>query len=277
MKIKCIVLAIFCCIGGTAQTLPLDSVKILQVLRHSAEQADAGKHLLSVGEQLKGIPYVANTLDDSPTEQLIAEARGVDCTTFVEVALACMRAQKQGTTADYSAYRKQLSLIRYRGGKMDGYASRLHYFSDWAKNNTAKGIVREVTDSLSSASVLKTLDFMTKHKHLYRHLRTSSIETERMKQVELSWTNYAMPYIPTAQLSQPSILSCIQDGDIIAMVSRKPDLDVVHIGLAVHQNGQLRLLHASSRYHRVLIDPQTLFQYVLNRKDVIGIRVIRPL
>jgi len=33
---------------------------------------------------------------------------------------------------------RNLKLIRYRQGKINGYSSRLHYFTDWLRDNEQK-------------------------------------------------------------------------------------------------------------------------------------------
>lgn len=38
----------------------------------------------------------------------------------------------------------------------------------------------------------------------------------------------------------------IKDGDIIAITTHTPGLDVAHMGIAAYRKGKLHLLHASS-------------------------------
>jgi len=41
--------------------------------------------------------------------------------------------------------RAQLQLVRYRGGIIDGYPSRLHYTTDYWYDNERKGVLKVVT------------------------------------------------------------------------------------------------------------------------------------
>ena len=58
-------------------------------------------------------------------------------------------------------YRNTLQQIRYRRGRVDGYASRLHYFTDWIRDNEQKGLVRELTADLGGVQDFEAIDFMT--------------------------------------------------------------------------------------------------------------------
>ncbi len=70
------------------------------------------------------------SLEKDGDEQLVINLTGLDCTTFLENSLALARCIKKGTTS-FEDYLEELQFIRYRDGVIDGYTSRLHYFSDW--------------------------------------------------------------------------------------------------------------------------------------------------
>ena len=68
----------------------------------------------------------------------------------------------------------------------------------------------------------------------------------------------------------------IQNGDIIAVVTRKDGLDYSHQGLAFWGNdGKLHMLHASSQYKKVIEDSRTLATYLNGISHALGIRVFR--
>ena len=77
-------------------------------------------------------------------ERLVVNLREFDCFTFVEnvVALAWLLKSREKS---FEGFRRLLRKIRYRNGRLQGYSSRLHYFSDWIHDNQKKGIVRDVT------------------------------------------------------------------------------------------------------------------------------------
>jgi len=71
---------------------------------------------------------------DSTKEKLIVNVSAFDCTTFVETVLALARCAVVGKCSNHE-FRKHLKSIRYGNGKISGYSSRLHYFTDWLRDN----------------------------------------------------------------------------------------------------------------------------------------------
>lgn len=101
-------------------------------------QPDFGATMVAVGKTFLKTPYVAKTLEIGDTETLVVNLQGLDCTTFVEnvLAFSLMGRNKKDNFDDFT---KNLETVRYKDGKLNGYASRLHYFTEWIANNEAKG------------------------------------------------------------------------------------------------------------------------------------------
>jgi len=70
-------------------------------------------------------------------------------------------------------------------------------------------------------------------------------------------------------------LAMVRDGDIVAMLTDKDGLDTRHIAIAFWQNGKLHLMHASSLYKKVLMSPETFYEYEAKQPKHTGIRVWR--
>ena len=165
--------------------------------------------------------------------------------------------------------------IRYRNGKQAGYVSRLHYFSDWIKDNEQKGIVHERTGELGfAASQVLNLDFMSTHSDNYHRLKNNHSMISQMIEIEKKKKNVPVSYIPKTSLNVSSEELDIKNGDIIAITTNIKGLDVVHTGFACWVDGKLHLLHASSVMKKVILDSQTLFEYSKNKKAHTGVRVI---
>ena len=148
--------------------------------------ADSCK-ILFFAQNLLGVPYVANTLDGTDEETLVVHLDKVDCTTLVETVLALSLTDKYGKS-DFESYKKALRCIRYRNGKQAGYVSRLHYFSDWIKDNEQKGIVHERTGELGfAASQVLNLDFMSTHSDSYHRLKNNPSMISQMTEIEKKW------------------------------------------------------------------------------------------
>lgn len=224
-----------------------------------------------IGRHLVGTPYVAHTLEApaGQPEQLVINLQQLDCTTFVESVSALALAE------NVSDFPRQLAALRYRDGKVDGYASRLHYIADWADHNVARGVLTDVAAAIPSHAV-RTIDinFMSGHRKSYPAL-TDETEYARILEVENSLKAKSFAYIPKEKLFDPAVLEMLNPGDIIAFVSYLPDLDVTHMGLIVSENGELHALHASSANHKVEISEKTLPQFVQDNQYWTGIRVFR--
>lgn len=211
-------------------------------------------------------PYVAGTLEGD-TECLCARTDALDCVTFVETVLAKYLAQKSGST-----FETALQYVRYRHGKMDGYASRLHYTSDWIFDNVQKGLIENITDELGGEKWPLHVDFMTTHPELYSALKNPDTLTQ-MHAVELAINAREHTYIQADKID--AIADKIQDGDIVFFVTTVPGLDIVHLGFAYHTNDMLTFIHASSKFGKVIINPTSIVDYCTQMKNISGILVAR--
>ncbi|MBR3733303.1 MAG: DUF1460 domain-containing protein [Bacteroidaceae bacterium] len=268
---------------------PSDSVKIEQLLQEGLQQPKGTCLPLFYGRHFIGLPYVAQTLEvnyiENPqeaTEQLIINTRELDCTTFVETVCALVRTTCQGK-ATFTDYCRNIKQMRYQGGKLDGYASRCHYYSTWIDNAEALGIAHELGPDDSpyfTATKNQVINFMTTHPDYYPALRAPKGK-QFMPDIRKAEQSITRPqrYIPISALGKNRTqLSCIHDGDIVALVTDKAGLDVAHLGLAMWgKDGKLHFMHASSLRHKVVEEPLTLQQYQQKQKTQRGIRVIRIL
>ncbi|WP_289089618.1 N-acetylmuramoyl-L-alanine amidase-like domain-containing protein [uncultured Bacteroides sp.] len=236
-------------------------------------KSDADK-VMFFARSMIGIPYRGGTLDVNENESLVVRTDSVDCTTYVETILAMYLASK-AEDDEYSDFKKALTRIRYRDGVIKGYSSRLHYFSDWVADNEKNGILYEVTSRSNHSQRHFSINYMTKHSGLYRRLKEDSLSVNEMLCVEEKWKNYDMSYIPKELLKEHHNNIDICNGDILALTTNIDGLDVLHLGFAVWVDGNIHLLHASSLYGRVVLDPMSLYEYLKDRKKHTGIRVIR--
>lgn len=253
-----------------------DSLRIDSLLNASSERSykTNSERLLFFAKSFIGTPYKGGTLDSGRNETLIVRIDSLDCTTYVETVLALYLSSFKDNPG-YDDFSESLIYIRYRGGVIDGYASRLHYFSDWASDNEKKGILREVTQEGEHDVRLCSLNYMTTHSDLYRQLKDNDSLISEISKVEKSWIDYKMPYIPKNVLNSSKDDSPVEDGDIIALTTNISGLDVLHLGFALWIDGRLHLLHASSLHGKVIIDTSTIFDYLKNRNKHTGIRVLR--
>lgn len=251
-----------------------DSIKVERLLDEASRLPADSCRTLFFARKLMGIPYVANTLDVQDEETLVVHLDKADCTTFVETVLALVLAEWE-EKKDFGSFKRALERIRYRGGKLDGYLSRLHYFSDWIKDNEQKGIVRERTKELGlSLPQVLNLNFMSTHPASYRPLESHPELITKLVEIERGWEKVPVSYIPKDKLNAGRKELGIRNGDILAITTNISGLDVVHTGFACWMGDKLHLLHASSVLKKVVLDSQTLYDYSKNKKAHTGVRVV---
>ena len=64
----------------------------------------------------------------------------------------------------------ELTNVRYRGGVIDEYPSRLHYFSDWIYDLNERRIVADVTKEIGGQVYPNDVNFMSTHPSAYKQL-----------------------------------------------------------------------------------------------------------
>ena len=231
--------------------------------------------VVEIGKSFLGTEYLAKGLEADGDEQLIINLTGLDCTTLVENTLALSRCVKKGATS-FDDYLAELQYIRYRDGIVDGYPSRLHYFSDWIINNIEKGVVEDETKELGGESIQFNLNFMSTHPDSYRQLNENPdlIPIIEMQEEEISLREYY--YIPKEEFS--SIEKCVRSGNIIAVATTVDGLDIGHVGIAVRMDdGRIHLLHAPNVDKDVQITEEPLADYLMKYKRHSGVIVLKVL
>lgn len=252
-----------------------DRASIEKWLQEAVSLSKDSCRTLHFAKKMLGVPYVAGTLDGNEEEQLEVLVDSLDCTTFVETVLAFCIADKRGER-DYEGFKKALTQIRYRDGILNGYTSRLHYFSDWIRNNEQMGFVKECTSETACSQPKELwLDFMTTHVDSYLPMKKNPELVKEMASHEKNWQGTVVSYIPKEKLNLPPGELKIKDGDVLALVTNIKGLDVVHVGFAFWKDNQLHLLHASSSAKKVIEDPKTQYESSKNTKAHIGVRAIR--
>jgi hypothetical protein len=247
------------------------------IFRYSAEAGLEGERIgtviMAVAGKFAGAPYQAQTLEASGSERLIVNLEVFDCVTLVESVLALSRCIQIGDRS-FSGFQKELALIRYRGGVIDGYPSRLHYFSDWIDDNESKNIVRNVTKDLGGIPFDKRIDFMTRNRSRYGQLACDSVYAG-MRSFETSINNRDRTYIPKTMIG--SVEQALEPGDILAFTTSVRGLDIQHTGFTAEISGKKYLLHAPNPGENVGLTDVTVGEYMERLQSVTGVMVARPL
>ncbi|MEO0895844.1 MAG: N-acetylmuramoyl-L-alanine amidase-like domain-containing protein [Bacteroidota bacterium] len=243
----------------------------LEGIQQTPMPPSMGDMAIAIGQRFLGTPYVAKTLELGMEEDLVVNLQGLDCTTFLENVVVMSRLWKKNAL-HFEAFQKELEFLRYRDGKRAGYPSRLHYFTEWLTNNEKKGIIKNITAELGGKPIDKQINFMSTHRSAYMQLKGEE-NYQAIQAVEKANEELDPCYIPKEEIREKEQL--IKDGDLIALSTNIKGLDVVHVGIAIHQNGRLHLLHASTGSNKVEISAKPLAEYMSTKRVQNGIMVAR--
>ena len=261
---------------GRAGMMENEDQEILEkvfALHSGGPEVPISELMIEVARFFLGSPYVAFTLEKEP-EELVVNLREFDCTTFAESCLAISRCILSGQT-DLEHFLSELKEIRYRDGEIQGYASRIHYFSDWIFTNNQKQIVRDFSREIGGSPLPARINFMSTHPGSYRQLASDAELIGIIAAQEKEISTRAMFFIPAKLIKNLEHL--LKEGDIIGLTTDIPGLDIIHVGILVRKSKRIHLIHASSRAKRVIISEETLEAYLESSKNVTGIMIARPL
>lgn len=231
-------------------------------------QNNVGEIIIKTAKCFENTPYVAATLEQNNQEQLVINLRELDCTTFIENVLAISQCiVKQHDT--FSDFANELTLIRYRKGIIDGYPSRLHYFTEWLVDHQQRGFITLISEKIGNAPFNSQVSFMSTHPNSYKALATHPEFVEAIRKTEAEVSAYQLKQITTSHL--PQVENQIKDGDIIAFSTTIAGLDISHVAFAIHQNGKLCFIHASTSANKVVISEKSIYEYLLGSKLIDGI------
>jgi hypothetical protein len=244
-----------------------------QILQKFSAEKDAStaELMIKVGTCFIDTPYVAHTLEIEP-EQLVINLRELDCTTFAESVLAISRTVKSENPS-FEQFATELQNLRYRNGIMDGYPSRIHYFSDWIFENNKRNLIKDVSDEIANIPYPFKVNFMSTHPASYVQLKDSILIPAIAKQ-EREISSRQMFYIPEDKLAEFENL--LQDGDIAGITTNVKGLDISHVVILQRVAGRMHILHASQTANKVILSEETLEEYLKNSKSATGIMVARP-
>ncbi len=254
-----------------------DSQFVCRVLKEAKKTKET--ETLFFARKFLNQPYVAHTLEVFDEERLVINTRELDCTTLVENVLALTICARQGKTS-FADFVKTLQQMRYRNGVLDGYTSRLHYFSDWIVDNGRMGIVTEIQGPNPPFTAMQKLsiNYMSKHPASYKALKAHPEMVPTIREQEMELTGREFPFIPKQEIRKQNtrtMRNAVKDGDVIAITTKIEGLDIAHLGFAVWKADGLHLLNASMVHKKVEEDPVLFRDYIMQRSTFTGIRLVR--
>jgi hypothetical protein len=261
--------------------------KVMEVLSPVGEEP-MPVMVMKAAEAMLETPYASGTLEQEPEMLTVSLAR-TDCILLVEACVAMAQTARQQDRS-FDAFCQNLRQLRYRDGRVDGYASRIHYTSEWILQAQARGLATEVSGNIADTPLEQHFSYMSAHADKYPLLASDQELVARIAVMEERLGREEYFFIPKTKLE--SNLDKIRHGDMICFATGIQGLDITHVALAYEyyecehdccpdgrgcSNGQRQLgfLHASSKEKKVVVDKKTLTGYVNGLPSCNGIRVVR--
>ena len=255
--------------------------KVVQALAPH-QDASAADLLVLAARQVLGTPYVGGTLDEGDSEELRVYLDKTDCILLVETCLGLARAVREaGAETDYDLLCEKIRQTRYRDGVVSCYSDRIHYTAEWVFRGEAAGLFRDVSLELGGAQESHPVSYMTNHYMDYPHLADAGHDPavrhdlEVIAEIEKELTDNGMAFIPKDRL--PRTAQGIRTGDILCFTSGVYGLDIAHVAIALWQDGVLTFIHASPAAGKVVVEGRSVASYLQSRKNMTGVKVVRPL
>ena len=245
-----------------------DSVLFLEKQKIGLKESTIVHQTVAIARSFLGTPYVKGCLDRHAEERLTVDLNELDCWTFVENSLAIAQTGQE----NYTTYKSHLQQLRYWGGHVDGYGSRIHYFTGWLLQAEKREMLDDLTETMGGIPYRKRIGYISARPGKFPKVKQAA-NLRDLQAAEKRINAHAWFYIPQNRIAKMEHL--IREGDIISLTSAKADLDIAHQGFAVKINGRIHLMHASSLSHRVIISKQPLPAYVIGQKGQTGIMVAR--
>lgn len=227
--------------------------ELAQIITTAHQLDTPGAQIAALSAHFIATPYVANTLIGGPhtAEQLVVNLAGFDCFTLLDTIEALRRASGP---ADFP---ERLREVRYRAGEVN-YASRRHFFSDWATGDTSA--IADVTAAVGQGraqTVVRRLNLKADGGHWLPGIPVVQRE---------------MTFIPTAEIDR-QLLSALRSGDYLGIYTTHAGLDVSHTGVLVIDGERIMLRHASSRMDVKQVVDVDLLEYLQGKPGLVVYRV----
>lgn len=204
----------------------------------------------NVGLSFIGIPYLMSTDTTIRFDSL-------DCYSFIQTITAIALNSKI-ENSNYNSFKKILRLTQYRDENITKFSSKYHYFTEWKMNLIARHWGSDFSEYYGGIKTTKKINFLSKIKKK---------SDQELINNENNIENFY--YIPTNKMPFDKLV----DGDIVAIVSAKKNLDVEHVGIIHKKDNIVHLLHCSSS-KGVIISETPLEDYV-NNLGALGIVFFR--
>lgn len=220
------------------------------------------KNPMIIAKTFIGAPYKSNQLSISNPEKVYYSFRDFDCITFVENVIALYNSD--GMNDNF-----KMNLINYRYNDTISFESRNHYLSLGLEKLIHLKLIYPINNQINSKSIRKNLSYLS------NHIGNKGIDKSKIIALENTLGNKVFYYFDSTLFVKINHL--LKNGDIIAFLSSRHDLDFKHVGFVYIENNKKYVLHASQEQKQVCISNLTIQEYVKKHKSYLGFQIFRPI
>lgn len=248
-----------------------DLRKLEQVFAEHRSHQDwpLSKLMLEIALSFQGTKYEPGVLDISPREVPVFYLQGLDCNTHIQNSLAMALAIKRGK-ANLAGYMAILEELRYQNGRNSGFASRLHYTSQWLRELESRKLGVEISNATGMpfkqrlCKLTGCQPVTAKDDSLTRAV--AAMETRLNAQPQLYW-----PHGKALKMADS-----LRAGDLVALTGFRQGIDVEVLGIVVQKDGANHLLYAGSFWRKTAVSIMNLQDLLWhNHQQFSGMKVLR--
>ena len=258
-----------CYIVGKSKT------QVLDILENTPQQACyedfARMHLPT----FQGVPYGEGSYG-LPARHALVNITEMNCVTFVENFLAIAfthedfrhQQQKPDEEMRFERYVHYLNKLRYYNGVNRYGHDRIHYFTDCMRVLCNEGTMEDIGKA-AGAPFTKKIHYISSNERKF-----GIANMARVREIEADMSKAERYYYPLD--SALNYLPYARTGDIVGMTSTVDGLDVSHVGIISVVNGELRITHASSVAHKIVLEKPFVPYLKKYHRTLTGFVVYRP-
>ena len=199
-------------------------------------------------------PCEAGLLDIYP-EKLRIRLDRTDPLHFVEMCLALattIKNEPYSTPVSFQeSYAQLVHKLRYRNGIANKFSDRIYYFSEWAAQAQALGLLDELSE-MYGKEYQQRFSYLSDHLFYLPQIGKEPQARDEVLVIERT-LNVSGPYyrIESGDIDS-RLITDIQEGDIIAFVSDRKGEDVSKLAI-IHKAGNgIKLIQASLRDKKIM-------------------------
>lgn len=227
--------------------------------------------------RFKGVPYGAGASNSVGIDKTLVCTSQLNCVTLIEMFWAICYTQYQISQVNiqltqnqiFNLFLKNLNFIKYYDGLNCELHDRIHYFTDALHQLESRGLLENI-GAYNGEPIHKKIHFISGNKKQWAAIKNWT----QIKVIEERMSNRPRYFYPLERIEDYKLYA--KTGDIVALATDVPGLDVSHCGYITFRNDSLLFSHASSVRKKVVIE-EDLCNYLSKRTSITGIYVYRPL